>query len=113
MLDARLHLGRVVTVVDAVTGADTLLRFAEASRQAAVADALVISKTDLARFEALHEVLAKINPAAERILAAAAADPGLVLFGSSQRSGFVPSRKLLTPSIRTASIPSRLFSRLQ
>src|SRR5882672_2587321 len=48
MLDARLHLGRVVTVVDAVTGADTLLRFAEASRQAAVADALVISKTDLA-----------------------------------------------------------------
>jgi G3E family GTPase len=89
MLDARLHLGRVVTVVDAVTGADTLLRFAEASRQAAVADALVISKTDLAPLsEALHGVLAKINPAAERILAAA--DPGPVLFGASQRSGFVP-----------------------
>src|SRR5436305_4792079 len=47
-LDGRLHLGRVVTVVDAVTGAATLARFPEAARQAAVADALVISKTDLA-----------------------------------------------------------------
>src|SRR5229473_3229967 len=48
MLDQCLRLGRVVTVVDAVEGAATLDRFAEASRQVAVADALVISKTDLA-----------------------------------------------------------------
>src|SRR5581483_12209337 len=34
MLDARLALARVVTLVDAVAGADTLARFAEASRQA-------------------------------------------------------------------------------
>ena len=39
---------RVVTVVDAENGAATLARFAEAARQAAMADALVISKTDLA-----------------------------------------------------------------
>src|SRR5262249_40091647 len=52
MLDARLELGRVVTVIDAVNGADTLARFAEAARQVAVADALVISKTDLAPFSA-------------------------------------------------------------
>ncbi len=51
MLDQRLRLARVVTLVDAVTGADTLARFAEAARQAAVADALVISKTDLAPFD--------------------------------------------------------------
>jgi G3E family GTPase len=50
MLDARLSLGRVVTVVDAESGATTLARFAEAARQAAMADALVISKTDLAPF---------------------------------------------------------------
>src|SRR3954469_26057359 len=36
MLDQRLRLSRVVTLVDAVTGAATLERFAEASRQAAV-----------------------------------------------------------------------------
>ncbi len=49
LLDARLTLGRVVTVVDAGgRGATTLARFAEATRQAAMADALVISKTDLA-----------------------------------------------------------------
>src|ERR671912_336686 len=38
MLDQRLRLARVVTLVDAVTGTDTLQRFAEAARQAAVAD---------------------------------------------------------------------------
>ena len=50
LLDQRLRLARVVTLVDAVAGADTLDRFAEAARQAAIADALVISKTDLAPF---------------------------------------------------------------
>src|SRR5947207_14514959 len=37
MLDQRLRLARVVTVVDAVTGLATLDRFAEAARQVAVA----------------------------------------------------------------------------
>ena len=35
MLDQRLRLARVVTLVDAVTGADSLQRFSEAARQAA------------------------------------------------------------------------------
>src|SRR5208282_5845685 len=48
MLDHCLHLAGVVTLVDAVTGAATLDRFPEAARQAALADTLVISKTDLA-----------------------------------------------------------------
>src|ERR1700683_5048427 len=69
MLDARLSLGRVVTVVDAEHGAATLARFAEATRQAAMADALVISKTDLAPVSAeLDAALAAINPQAERIV---------------------------------------------
>src|SRR5579863_9010406 len=36
MLDQRLVLSRVVTLIDAVSGATTLERFAEAARQAAV-----------------------------------------------------------------------------
>lgn len=82
MLDQRLRLGRVVTVIDAVTGAATLERFAEAARQAAVADALVISKTDLAPFgDALASRLATLNPGAGRF--GGDADPAAVLFGSS------------------------------
>ena len=85
MLDQRLRLARVVTLVDAVTGADTLARFAEAARQAAVADALVISKTDLAPFgDALRARLDALNPGAERIVGAAASDPAAVLFGGEK-----------------------------
>jgi G3E family GTPase len=85
MLDRRLVLSRVVTLVDAVTGAATLERFAEAARQAAVADALVISKTDLAPLsDALAARLTALNPSAERISGAAALDPAAVLFGGSR-----------------------------
>jgi G3E family GTPase len=88
MLDQRLVLRRVVTVVDALAGATTLERFAEAARQAAVADALVISKTDLAPFgEALAARLAALNPGAERILGAAAADPAAVMFAGARQHG--------------------------
>ena len=81
MLDARLSLGRVVTVVGAETGATTLARFAEATRQAAMADALVISKTDLAPMTAeLEAALAALNPGAERLIGQEIADPGAVLF---------------------------------
>ena len=86
MLDAELHLARVVTLIDAVTGAATLDRFAEAGRQAALADALVVSKTDLAPFAAdLAQRLDALNPDAERIVGAAADDPGRVLFGGASR----------------------------
>src|SRR6186997_2169148 len=85
MLDQRLRLARVVTLVDAVTGADTLARFAEATRQAAIADALVISKTDLAPFgEALRVRLDALNPGAERIVGAAASDPAPILFSATE-----------------------------
>ncbi|HZK90455.1 MAG TPA: GTP-binding protein [Stellaceae bacterium] len=81
MLDARLSLGRVVTVVDAGNGAATLARFAEAARQAALADVLVISKTDLAPVSRELEVaLAALNPDAARVIGQEASDPGRVLF---------------------------------
>jgi G3E family GTPase len=95
MLDACLSLGRVVTVVDAQNGAATLARFAEAARQAAVADALVISKTDLAPITAeLDAAFGALNPAAERIIGQEIDDPGAVLFSphrlSSSAAGAPP-----------------------
>jgi G3E family GTPase len=83
MLDQRLRLGRVVTLVDAVAGLATLERFAEAARQVAVADALVISKTDRAPFgDALAARLDALNPLAERMSGATAGDPAAVMFSA-------------------------------
>ncbi|MFH6781339.1 MULTISPECIES: CobW family GTP-binding protein [Methylobacterium] len=60
-------VGAIVTVVDAVNGARTLDTHEEAVRQAACADRLVLSKTDLATPEAaasLRARLAALNPMA-------------------------------------------------
>jgi G3E family GTPase len=87
MLDHRLRLAGVATLVDAVTGAATLDRFAEAARQAALADTLVITKTDLAPFGAdLVRRLDRINDRAERVIGVEARDAGAVLFATSPRS---------------------------
>jgi G3E family GTPase len=65
-LDGRLSLEHVITVVDATMGAATLARFAEAVRQVALADLVLISKTDLASLDpALVAQIAAINPNAQ------------------------------------------------
>src|SRR5215472_6615169 len=87
MLDHTLHLARVVTLIDAVTGAENLDRFAEAARQAALADTLVITKTDLVPLgPGLLRRLDALNDRAGRIVAAPNADAGPILFGGHQRS---------------------------
>ena len=87
MLDHRLRLAAVVTLVDAVQGAETLDRFAEAARQTALADMLVITKTDLAPLgPGLVRRLDLINDRAKRVLAADAPDAGAVLFGAAPRA---------------------------
>jgi len=87
MLDHRLRLASIVTLVDAVQGATTLDRFAEATRQAALADLLVITKTDLAPLgPELEQRLDRINDRAARVLAADAPDAGTVLFGAGLRA---------------------------
>jgi G3E family GTPase len=87
MLDHRLRLAAVVTLVDTVQGAETLDRFPEAARQAALADTLVITKTDLAPLgPGLVRRLDLINGRAERVLAADAPDAGAVLFGAAPRA---------------------------
>jgi G3E family GTPase len=59
-------LDGVVTTVDALTGAATLDQHAESLRQAAVADRIVLTKTDAqgAETQALAQRLATINPGA-------------------------------------------------
>ena len=75
----RYRLQAVVTVVDAVNGASTLDAHAEAVRQVAVADRIVLAKADLAGdTAALRARLARLNPAAA-ILAPDA--PALDLLG--------------------------------
>jgi G3E family GTPase len=74
----------VVTTVDAVNGAGTLDRQIEAVKQAAVADRLILTKTDLAEPAALATFearLAALNPGAPLLRAVhGAIDPG-ALFG--------------------------------
>ena len=87
MLDHSLHLARVVTLVDAVNGADSLDRFAEAGRQAALADTLVITKTDLVPLGPdLLRRLDALNDRADRIVAAETEDAGPILFGGGAPS---------------------------
>ncbi|MDX6749898.1 GTP-binding protein [Geminicoccaceae bacterium 1502E] len=62
-----VRLGNVVTVVDAVDGLRNLDSFPEALRQAAVADRIVVSKTDLASMDAIDALerrLHELNPTA-------------------------------------------------
>ncbi len=61
----RFRLDGVVTVVDAVNGMATLDNHAEAVKQAAMADRIVLTKTDLAPdTAALRKRLYELNPAA-------------------------------------------------
>jgi len=56
----------VVTLVDAVNGQSTLDNYAEAVKQVAIADAIVLTKSDLASStDALRKRLAMLNPAAQ------------------------------------------------
>ncbi len=71
------RLNRVLTVVDAVNGPGTLAAHPEAIKQVAVADALIVTKTDLpdARAAALVDTLAQVNPGATRLVCDPAARP--------------------------------------
>ena len=70
----RYRLDGVVTLVDAINGAATLDAHEEAVKQAAVADRLVITKTDLpegaTRLPAITARLRRLNPRARQLIAA-------------------------------------------
>jgi G3E family GTPase len=79
---ARYMLDGVVTTVDAVNGAGTLDKQPEAVKQAAVADRLLLTKTDLAdpaARRAIEARLTALNPSAPIVLVAGGAvDPALL-----------------------------------
>jgi G3E family GTPase len=67
LVAGRYSLDGIVTTVDAVNGGGTLDRQPEAVKQAAVADRLLLSKTDLAAPDAVNALrarLAALNPSA-------------------------------------------------
>jgi G3E family GTPase len=67
-LAGRFHIGGVVTTVDAVNGISTIEQHAEAAKQVAVADRVLITKTDLAEAADLTQLarrLQQLSPAAE------------------------------------------------
>lgn len=82
------ELDGVVTTVDALNGADQLDRQPESAKQAAVADRLVVTKTDLAEradVEALERRLGRINPTAPLLRVVMGKVEPQTLFGGSER----------------------------
>jgi G3E family GTPase len=72
-VNAFYELKTVIAVADGLHGGDYLLRYEESVKQAAVADTIIVSKTDLAdcaRLDALAARLAAINPGARQLRAA-------------------------------------------
>lgn len=85
-LEASLRLDHVVTTIDAVLGEGTLDRYPEATAQAAVADVLLLTKTDMAAApQALVQRLASLNPMAP-IVDAHEAEPADLLFGGAPKA---------------------------
>jgi G3E family GTPase len=84
IVEARYMIDGVVTTVDAVNGGGTLDRQPEALKQAAIADRLIITKTDLADADAVATLsarLAALNPAAPQLHAAQGVVDAKALFG--------------------------------
>jgi G3E family GTPase len=99
----------IVTVIDALHGVATLDRHPEARRQAALADNLLLSKTDLASPSlTLRDRLAALNPGAQQHLARDIAPSGLFT-GTSAATRFAtlpdqPGRSPFTRAHHTGGI---------
>ncbi|SEB08177.1 CobW family GTP-binding protein [Rubrimonas cliftonensis] len=93
----RFALAGVVTALDAVNGDATLDRHAEAVRQVAVADRIVLTKTDLARDPASRRDVATLAARAQGLAPGAAvidrADPGFDLRRLFDMTAFDPAAK--------------------
>ena len=97
LLADRFRLDGVVTTIDAVNGMDQLDRHFESVKQAAVADRLVLTKTDLAtpaQLAALQARLRQLNPAAPQILARHGEVDGAALFDAG----------LFNPALKTPDV---------
>jgi G3E family GTPase len=109
MMDADVarfcSLDTVVTVVDALHGDGALDRHPEARRQAALADLMVLSKTDIAgAVEALRARLASLNPGAAFVLAQDVVPGSLFSAADAEaraaRLGALPAGAVRSPFLR-------------
>ena len=101
-LEHALRLDTVVATIDAIAGATTLERFAEATAQAACADRLLLTKTDLAAASpGLLARLAALNPLAT-IEDGAAVAPAGILFGGGEIT--LPRRRLAATTVHAHDI---------
>jgi G3E family GTPase len=98
MLGHALEFHAVVTLVDAVVGASTIERHPEAVAQVAVADRILISKTDIAEpGDALLGLLDGLNAWAERRNLPSDDEPAALLFdGNASRS---PTRRFAAQAV--------------
>jgi G3E family GTPase len=111
VLRHHLRLGGIVTTVDAVNGARTLAAHPEATKQAAVADRLVLTMTDVAAPEATERLATRLhalNPAAELLDARHAALDAEALLGSDV---YDPTRRERAVQAWMASPDARHASR--
>ena len=93
----------VVTTVDAVNGMLQLERYIESVRQAAIADAIVLTKTDIAEPEVTARLVARLgimNPSAPLLSAADASLDAAVLLQSGSGGGF---RAIEEPTMGTSA----------
>jgi G3E family GTPase len=82
MLKYHFRMGNIITVVDVPNGIRNIQTYTESARQIAVADRIIVSKSDLAdqeSLDALWEVLGDMNPAAEIAVLDEASDPSEAL----------------------------------
>ena len=84
----RLRLESVIATVDAAAGAATLDAHPQSVRQAALADCIVVTKSDLADPHRLLERLDQLNPAAPKLTAVHGAVDAAQLF--ARRTDHVP-----------------------
>lgn len=68
-LRGKAELARILVTLDAVNGPDVLAQYREAQKQAAFADAIVLTKTDLATADTARAAAQALNPQAEFLTA--------------------------------------------
>jgi G3E family GTPase len=98
------ELDTVVTTVDAVTGLSTLARHTESVNQAALADRIVLTKTDVrgAQTDAILARIARINPRVSVLRAIRGEVEPVALF--ARKAGVSPSHRALLDALESRDV---------
>lgn len=81
--------GLILTAIDGVNGAHSISQFSEAVQQVALADRLILTKTDLIepwQEDALAALLSKLNPTAHQMISAAEITPDIEVLLKGEKS---------------------------